>query len=147
MFGYLGCATLLGSTSRVLSKGGGSFLISLLGFVGVFRPASSVVLSSWFLVIGWVEVWLFYFLGVDPGCVVLLDSMSRLLLKVFLFYFPLNFDLSLCYFSGCKWTVNGLFNLAVDGDKPRPKLWKFYARTVVGSKTQRPFVILNNSSL
>ncbi|KAG4154454.1 hypothetical protein ERO13_D03G058150v2, partial [Gossypium hirsutum] len=113
MFGYLGCAALLGSTSRVLSKGGGSFLISLLGFVGVFRPASSVVLSSWFLVIGWVEVWLFYFLGVDPGCVVLLDSMSRLLLKVFLFYFPLNFDLSLCYFSGCKWTVNGLFNLAV----------------------------------
>ncbi|KAK5842889.1 hypothetical protein PVK06_005306 [Gossypium arboreum] len=35
----------------VEGEGGGSFVISLLGFVGVFRPASSLMLSSWFLVI------------------------------------------------------------------------------------------------
>ncbi|KAK5842994.1 hypothetical protein PVK06_005418 [Gossypium arboreum] len=31
MFGYLGCVALLGSTSRVLLKGGGSFLIKSAG--------------------------------------------------------------------------------------------------------------------
>ncbi|KAB1669084.1 hypothetical protein ES319_1Z077100v1, partial [Gossypium barbadense] len=88
-------------------------LFSLLGFVGVFRPASSLVLSSWFLLIGWVEVWLIYFLGVDPGCVVLLDSTSRLLLKVSLFYFPLILISASVISRGCKWTVNGLFNLGL----------------------------------